>query len=131
MNPKNQMIIKSFSGSELFRIGPRQGDYLEMELEVRSLRASTRIYLYDDNGSFLRFFEDLSKSWKGWEGPKSWKSLEEDLKISCTVDKLGHVSFVLEMTNGIGDPQWTVKTTLKVDSGSLENIFDQARTLFA
>ncbi len=129
MSSNNPMIIKSSDGLGLLRLGPRHGEYLNVELEGPELRASTRIYLYEDNLSLLKLFEELSKNWKGWGGVKSWASLEGDFKVSCASDKLGHISFSLEIVNRTVDPEWAVRTTVRVDSGSLDDLFKQEKAL--
>ena len=129
MSTVNQMVIKSSAGSDVFRVGPRQGDYLTLEFEGHSLRAVSKIYLYDDNSSLLKLFENLGQNWKGWEGVKSWSSLEGDFTLSCSADKLGHVFMAIELVNRTVEPNWTIKTSLQIDSGSLETVLSQAKSL--
>jgi hypothetical protein len=131
MNPVKNIVIKSSEGSELFQIGPREGEYINLELRMPALKARARIFLYEDNIGLFRLFEDLAQNWKGWQGVKVWTSLEEDLKLSCSTDGLGHVTIALEVTNRTVGSTWIVKASLKIDAGSLEQITHQAKTLLS
>ena len=130
MSSQNKIIIQSES-SGVLRLGPRYGEYLDLELEHHSLRASTKIYLYEDNVSLLSFFEGLSQRWQGWDDIKTWSSVEGDLKLSSSIDSLGHVSFGLDMANTVISPGWLIKTTLVVDAGSLALLAQQARNVLS
>src|SRR5690242_13058300 len=105
MNSKNQIVLHS-EGLGTLKLGPRHGDSLELTIERQSLRASAIIYLYNDYVSLLKFFEDLERHGDGsaWNGLKSWSSIEEDLKISCSIDSLGHVTLDIELTNNFMTP---------------------------
>lgn len=129
MSPELKVTIGS--AADKITIGPRKGDYIDFVLERQSLRASTTVYLYDDNLSLLKFFEELSKNWQGWEGTKNWKSLEGDLSIQCSTDKLGHVAFNLEISNNNIEPSWTLRTTVMAEAGNLNDLLTQVRTVLA
>ncbi|MFZ9595110.1 MAG: DUF6228 family protein [Bdellovibrionia bacterium] len=130
MNAEKQISIIS-EGAGLLKLGPRKGEYIDVGIERQSLLASTRVYLYDDNRSLLRLFEELAANWRGWEGSKDWSSLEGDVTISCTTDNLGHISFNVELTNNNTEPPWTIRTKLTVDAGILEKILKEARIVLA
>jgi hypothetical protein len=34
-------------------------------------------------------FADAAKDWKGWVGAKTWKSIEGELRLELTTDRLG------------------------------------------
>jgi hypothetical protein len=38
------------------------------------------------------FFADPSKNWRGWEGEKSWGTLEEEFRIETSMTKTGYVT---------------------------------------
>ena len=67
-------------------------------------------------------FEELTASWKGWEGAKEWSSVEGDFSLSCKSDGLGHVAIEVTLKSGLYEDDWRVKAVVHVDAGILDEI---------
>ena len=74
------------------------------------------------------FFAVLSKNWKGWEGEKSWRALEDEYRIEATTSKAGHVT--LKVTVNLHQYQWRAIAEIMVEAGQLENIENNVKRFF-
>ena len=82
--------------------------------------------------SVSSFFDDLGVHWwTGWEGTKTYESLERQLTISATRDVVGHVALRVSMRDGMGGANWLAEATLYLESGHLEELAHRAREVFS
>ena len=51
-------------------------------LETPALSATTTVH--DCGDGLITFFEALAESWRGWDGPKEFRSLESEFALSAT-----------------------------------------------
>jgi hypothetical protein len=58
-------------------------DYLTVTAELEGLRASRKIYDYGGWSGLLAFVEELAAHWRGWNGNKTFDSLEGDFRLSA------------------------------------------------
>ncbi|MFY3384366.1 DUF6228 family protein [Paracidovorax sp. MALMAid1276] len=66
------------------------------------------------------FFNDLAANWSGWEGEKSWGSLEGEVTITATADRTGHIKLRFSLTQPYTGFEWQVSGALELEAGSLE-----------
>jgi hypothetical protein len=67
--------------------------------------------------NLARYFLELQELWKGWDGEKSWNSVEHDLAVAATSDGHGHCHFHITVRNG-AIPTWQASMAdLEVDAG--------------
>ena len=79
----------------------------------------------DASGGLPALFEELARNWRGFDGKKSWSSLEGEFSLRASADKLGHMwlGFTLnEPTYG-----WTLEGGLVLEAGQLERIARHVR----
>ncbi len=50
--------------------------------------------------SLVAFFESLAADWRGFEGVRSWGSIEGDIKFSAVSDDLGHNNIEVTVRQG-------------------------------
>ncbi len=111
---------------------PGQADYITAEADLPGIHATRRVYLYQRHG-LARYFSGLAESWRGWEGPASWASIEGDLVLTCFHDGIGHV--VAEFSLGDAPPPgwatqgWSVSGTVVVEPGALQEIATRLQLL--
>src|SRR5215212_1777050 len=133
--------IKSASGSGRLELAGEEPDPpfgrldpLVVTLSSESLRASARVYnnhYADGVQGLVRFLEDLAANWRGWQGEKSWESVEGDFELACRSDGLGHVEMTVRLSSVITDPAgWRVRCELMVEAGQLDSIAEDARRFF-
>lgn len=75
-------------------------------------------------------FADMAAQWSGWPDALTWDSLEGELSLSCTHDRLGHVAIRVELRSGHMDDDWRVKATVLAEAGQLEAIARRAAAFF-
>jgi Family of unknown function (DUF6228) len=100
------------------------------ELNASGLSSATQVYLLGGCDHLDQFWRDLAENWRGWEGTRSWQSLEGDLEFSATSDRLGHVELEVRMEEG-APFQWRVHGKISLDAGQLDHIAAAARTFCA
>jgi uncharacterized protein DUF6228 len=98
-----------WSGGEL--------DYFTATIRAEGLSATRRIYAYGA-ATLIGFFEDIAVAWRGWEGEKSWASVEGDLEFAATHDGLGHVSLRARVANLGEGWDWDAWCELILDAGA-------------
>jgi hypothetical protein len=72
-------------------------------VEVRSdgFRVEREVFMFSfDWDNLAAFFSDLAESWQGWEGEKSWESIEHDLTIVATADPGRHSNLEFTVQDG-------------------------------
>lgn len=95
--------------------------------DAPNLSAATQVYLLGGCDGLDKFCRELAEDWRGWEGKRSWKSLEGELELSATSDRLGHVTLEVRLDEG-APFQWRVYGVISLDAGQLDGIAAAART---
>ncbi len=88
------------------------------EIGDAGVRATTAIRTLDGDG-LTSWTTDLAQSYQGWEGVRSWRSLEHDLRIDASHDGRGHVSlrFVVRGPRGYEPDAWEASVCVNLDAG--------------
>jgi hypothetical protein len=99
------------------------------ELALSTAMASGSVWEYGPG--IAPFFRSLANDWRGWEGERSYSSLEGELLLQCRHDGRGLVEF--RVTLGRPElPSWALAATMTFGAGAhLEGIADDVDTLFA
>lgn len=88
---------------------------LVAELRVGDLRA-TQTVVEGDSGfaALAAFAAQIAADWRGWDGTRTWESVEGDLRIEARHD--GHVDLRVVLRDG---PTWTWTATalLRLEPG--------------
>lgn len=108
-------------GSESYRVTLR-----ENEFEV-----SGRVYAFDplDKG-LSKFFAELAEQWTGWDGSKTWTSLEGEFKLECLHDRVGHVTTTATLRSNAYGHGWTGQIRFDIAAGQLEDIAAGVKRFF-
>jgi Family of unknown function (DUF6228) len=137
MSASSHFVIGSSGGrtlavSRLEQTGYSHDSYFTATVTAESLHASLSVYVHGPAG-LVHFFEDLSASWQGWTGVKEWKSIEKELAISASHDRLGHVDLAVTLRPPLGPYgwDWEAKVHVPLEAGAqLEQTVIGLRTLF-
>ncbi len=73
--------------------------------------------IYDMGDGLADFFADLSRSWRGWDGTKEYRSLEGQLGMTASHDGLGTVSCEVILGQP-WPPEWDVRAVLDFGAGA-------------
>jgi len=112
--------------------GPPQ--FLLAELQLRGLSASVRVVHSYATGfaDLAEFFQCLAEDWRGWDGVRTWESLESDLKIDAS-HQYGHVQLrvtIQRFQPDWGNEGWTATGDLTIEPGEqLSRIAQEIKAL--
>lgn len=97
---------------------PYAGSSFVVELHSDGLDAIRSVFMFSfDWDALANLFSDLADSWRGWEGEKSWESIEHDLRIAAVSDILGHCLLTFTLRDGRNYTWKTVVDGFKIDAG--------------
>jgi hypothetical protein len=90
-------------------------------LTDEGLSASRPVYHGYPSGfrDLVQFFEEMERDWRGWDGDRTWKSLEGDLRIAAR-HEYGHVQFSITLRHvvaGWDRSGWSATVDVSVDPG--------------
>ena len=89
---------------------PYAGSTFVTELHSDGVDAMRSVFMFSFGWDALTaYFADLADSWRGWEGEKAWESIEHDLRVTATSDRLGHCHLTFTLCDG---PDYTWKITV-------------------
>ncbi|MCA8950033.1 MAG: hypothetical protein KDE27_11055 [Planctomycetes bacterium] len=105
----------------LERDGP---DNWRVTLRGAGLAAEASVYAYRGE-TIAEYCAGLARDWRGFDGVRSWASLESELEIDAASDGVGHLAVTVRL---ILDPQrqWRVEGVLVVEAGDLERLRAEA-----
>ena len=108
-----------------------EDDYFRVSVIAHDHSATRRVYAYTDGGGIARLFAEAAKEWKGWHGAKVWESLEGELRIELSIDRLGHVTVAVRVRSDPGgSDRWQLDAELGLDAGQLDDVARQANQLW-
>jgi hypothetical protein len=91
--------------------------YLTVRLRVPGLDAALRVSAHYASGfdELVAFFRELAGGWRGWQGVRSYESLERELELTATHD--GHVHFACRLRQTSIPSGWSASSIILVDPG--------------
>ena len=104
-----------------------QLDYAMATLVLNGMVARTRICLHH-GVALINLFEDLAAAPQNWNGEKYAETVEGELRLKCTNDKLGNCA--LEVSLRSIPNYWLVKGVMLVDNGQCERITRDLKQFF-
>jgi uncharacterized protein DUF6228 len=66
------------------------------------------------------FLAGLAKDWRGWQGARTWTSMEGEMTLEASHDGLGHVTIAVTLRRAErpGDPDaWSARIVLTLEAG--------------
>jgi hypothetical protein len=77
---------------------------------------------------------ELARDWAGWDGVREWQSLEYELVLGCTHDRVrGHVRVVAALGARLAGWEftWQARVAVVIPGGDLERLAREAAAFFA
>jgi hypothetical protein len=108
------------------------GDQFSVAVVAHDHSASRRVSAHTDAHGIVRLFAEAARDWKGWDGGKTWESLETEFFIVLDRDRLGHISLSVRIRSDLGrrDP-WELQAGLALEAGQLELLARDAKRLWS
>ncbi len=72
------------------------------------------------------FLAEIAEAWRGWEGVKTWETIEGEFELSASSDSAGHYFLKVRMKGG----GWSAALAFEVDAGEIEFFSKQAKAFF-
>lgn len=111
----------------------RKDDYISEYLVLadgNGLQARVPVIASDDGDGLATFVSELAESFRGWEGARHWRSLEDQLAIEASWQSRGHVLLRFRMRPSIYD-LWTTSIDITVEAGEeLKRLADDLQSFF-
>ncbi len=113
--------IKSADGPERVELKALRRDFILVTATGTDLLASAEVAHIGGGDGLNGYWADLAKSWRGWSGEKTWRSIEGDFGFSATSDRTGHVT--LKVTLAFRAPwRWQTQVVLAIEAGQLDGL---------
>ncbi len=125
------MEIRSCHGRRGLRFHSRRGDYFHASVEGDGPSASVRVWGYTDCHLLVDLFESIAHDWRGWQGERSWSSIEDEFRIGATTDKAGHVTLSVVLAHCDGMDDWRLSVPVFTEAGQLEKIAREVARFFS
>lgn len=110
-----------------FRADGWLGSY-RVRLESPKMSAEVFVDSAPYGESPVEYFQTLNKNWRGWEGEKSWRALEDEYGLSATMSRTGHVTLTARLN--VYSYLWEAKAKLDIEAGQLETVANELRKFF-
>jgi hypothetical protein len=120
----SQFLLHSARDGGRLEVGNLGRDRWQVTLSLPGLSASTEAdaIAYDGEHALGQLFRRLADDWRGWEGERTWSSLEGDFVLAATHDGLGHVALQVRLRSGPYAEDWLVTGTIWLDAGQLDGV---------
>jgi hypothetical protein len=113
-------------GNDERTLGDVTGISARLLLGVEVLLIAWAILTIYYGGDFIgEYFTDLASNWRGWDGERSWRSLEDALEFHASMSKPGAVFLRVVLRNS-ADFTWTLTHELRIENGDLDTLARQA-----
>lgn len=91
--------------------------YVWVRLRVGGLDAPVRVSSHYATGfdELVRFVRGLAADWRGWQGERTYESLEHELRLTASHD--GHVRIVARLHQSSLPGGWSASGEFRVDPG--------------
>jgi hypothetical protein len=76
------------------------------------------------------FFSTLASDWHSLPGQLELESLEGHLRLTATVDRLGHVAIRVRLRGVTSPTDWMAEDVVALELGQLDSIAARARAFF-
>jgi Family of unknown function (DUF6228) len=88
-----------------------------VRLRVPGLDASLPVSAHYATGfdELVAFLNELASDWHGWQGERTYESLEHDLRLTATHD--GHVHLVVQLRQASLPGGWSATGVVQLDPG--------------
>jgi hypothetical protein len=122
--------IRSSRGRRSLRFHSRSGDSFAASIEGDGPQATKSIWGYTDCAFLVQLFESIAGDWKGWQGERSWESIEHDLRLAITSSSTGRITILVTLRDYHEEQDWEFTIPIFTEAGQLESIARQVGAFF-
>jgi len=122
--------IRSSRGGRGLKFHSRSGDYFLASVEGDGPQATVRVWGYTDCDLLVDLFESIARDWRGWQGERTWKSIEGEFRIAVSSKSTGQVTFAVQLRHYDGEDDWRLSVPVFSEAGQLESIARHVAAFF-
>jgi hypothetical protein len=124
-----EFTIKDIDSSAYLKLSRKSADgAIEIDLQDHGLMLHADAYPFMAE-SLPTFLLELAGSWRGWDGVKTWGTLEGELSLSFSHNKVGYVFVKVEVRHPT-QQRWRCQTGFTLEPASLDTLAAQSSGLF-
>ena len=119
-----RFLLHSARDGGRLELGHLGRDRWQVTISLPGLSASADVdaVAYDGEHTLGLLFRRLADDWRGWDGERTWSSLEGDFDLVATHDGLGHVAVQVRLRSGPYAEDWVATGTIWLDAGQLDGV---------
>jgi hypothetical protein len=129
-HPDFAVEIASSRGTRSLRFHNRQGDYFTASIEGDGPQAAKLVWGYTDCEFLVQLFESIALDWRGWQGERTWESIEGDLGLAVSSKSTGQITITITLCSNDGEDNWRLQVPIYSEGGQLERIAHQVAAFF-
>jgi Family of unknown function (DUF6228) len=115
-----ELVLDGMNGRRvrLWAAQPPDADEIwSYQVSVQMPEGHLQVRVWDSGVDLARFLRELADAWRGFDGVKSYQSLEGQFALDCQHDGKGTVECVLTLRRP-GPPEWTLSAAVDFGSGA-------------
>ena len=122
--------IRSSRGTRSLRFHSRNGDYFIASIDGDGPQAAVRVWGYTDCELLVDLFESIARDWRGWQGERTWSSIEGEFHIAVSTTSTGRVTIAVQLAHNDGEDGWRLTIPVFAEAGQLESIARHVAAFF-
>ena len=131
MTESKSLRIRSTNSDAAIEFSNVDGEDFFVAVSAADHSARRQVWAYTDGRGIARIFSEAATEWRGWEGKKTWQSLEGEFRLDLSSDKLGHVTLSARLSSNGGTADgWLLQADISIDAGQLDSIARNANDLW-
>ena len=112
------------------RFHSRNGDYFIASIDGDGPQAAVRVWGYTDCELLVDLFESIARDWRGWQGERTWSSIEGEFHIAVSTTSTGRVTIAVQLAHNDGEDGWRLTIPVFAEAGQLESIARHVAAFF-
>jgi hypothetical protein len=121
--------IRSSRGVRSLRFHSWGGNYFIASIEGIGPQAAVGVW--DNHCELLvHLFESIARDWRGWQGERTWASIEGEFRIAVSTSSTGTVTIAVELASNERDDDWRLSIPVFAEAGQLESIARRVASFF-
>ena len=118
-------VVRSTEEGARLELARVDDERFTVHLEHTGISATVVAFSFRTEG-LASFFASIARDWRGWDGERRWASFENEVELSATADRAGHVRLVVDVNRGWPPNGWHARGTLLLEAGQLDSLAREA-----
>ena len=111
----HHFLVKSSSGAAELRLEAIERYHYLAALRDTGLDAVAKVYHHGAGDGLAEFIAGIAADWRGWEGSRSWESVEGTFALDAESDRTGHITLTARLND---DTPWHCRVQVILKSSA-------------